>query len=142
MTSPVSRFVFSLSELQMAEYFALVPREPPKPGLRPAPAIRAGGRARARPSVRSPSLVRAVGLGVAEVLFAFPLRIGACGRAKLRMSVFLASKSVNQPALAQNSLQLLLGFFISCPPYPRFRLGAVLLKVSFSDRLASWPDTN
>lgn len=137
MTSPVSESVF----WGVAEDFALVPREPPKPGLRPAPALRAGGRSRARPSVRSPSLVRAVLCGVAEVLFAFPLRIGACGRDKLVMSVFSLS-NVDQPALAQNSCKLLLGFFISCPPYPRFRLGAVLLKVSFSDRLASWPDTN
>jgi hypothetical protein len=43
------------------------------------------------------------------------------------MSVSLVSND-ESTGLGPEQFPLLLGFFISCPPYPRFRLGAVLLK--------------
>jgi hypothetical protein len=84
----------------MAEYFALVPREPPSGVLlRPSPGRSGGSRHRvalARPDGGSrPTLPlrahRALSVG-SWVHSDVPVRKGANGRGKLVMSVFSASK--------------------------------------------------
>ncbi len=114
----------------MAEYFALVPRKPPVPGLRPTPSPREAGAAAASPTPRVPSLVRAVELGVAGVFFAFPLRIGACGRARLRMSVSLVSND-ESTGLGPEQLQAVAGLLHFLPPVSAFSLRGGVAKKLF-----------
>lgn len=116
--SPVSRSIISV----LTEHFAVLPREaksdPEKHGF----AAAAPSGCAARNTLASPAALP----NFFCLEFGILAHFGA--RDKLTMSVCSLLKNFDQPALASKRVQRLRGLFISCPPYPRFRLRALLSK--------------